>query len=719
MHFQLVEMKDMDNLIDNNPQDPNNWNNRGGIDDDEVTQLVHPAPRHLYLCDCFSKQQRISDCFESAPRHTNHRGVVQTLLQGATVLGLLYLYVGELLHDTLLRQFLAENWGDQVPVLLATLVFFLALLALVGGRLFAYRLSTLHGLLAALNVLPLLASLLPSPTSDNCPYLPYEGAPANTSVPCDDYSLSFDRLGLTSARLARFDLALCLFLATRGLHGLLFRASGGWFGLPEGVPMHRAVGWWCLVQSMVHSIAYLIFYPLSGGWTSLWLNCFPVALDSGVLNRMGLVNFFGVVAFLATLLLALPALPCLRSTMYHLFQWSHLSLSFLFLFCSALHDLPILLFAVPGLCDWYLGHRVSSTTRTATATRLPGTCWIQLQIDWPSLNGLHTAERGLWAMVRVLPLGRESHPLSVAVEGGRMSTVVTTRNGDWSKRLGTLKKTTFKVEVDGPYPNGGGEWSLWRGEERMLLVAGGTGVFGWLPLLRKARNKRLVWCVKTYADYMSLARKLPSKNVTVFVTGQTSLPEHSREERIEACSEELGEAFSEEQGGERGEESGSRRQAWLWVVLAATVVGLVQCAWVWPLVRTSMLTKPDTFVGFTFVWRLLPIVVVVVSVWGSIWLGAQVAVQRKSGTTDELDKALLVESNRESNNKESKVEEVVVHDVRTGRPDLDRLIREGSGGRLVVAACGPSGLVQAVRDAVGRVGKSGASVHFSGSESKW
>ena len=73
------------------------------------------------------------------------------------------------------------------------------------------------------------------------------------------------------------------------------------------------------------------------------------------------------------------------------------------------------------------------------------------------------------------------------------------------------------VQVEGPFPSGGGAWSLdtslkGQDEPALLLLAGGTGWLGWLPgLMRLAEQQRqchLVWVVKTPGDYAALS--LPS-----------------------------------------------------------------------------------------------------------------------------------------------------------------------------------------------------------------
>ena len=222
-------------------------------------------------------------------------------------------------------------------------------------------------------------------------------------------------------------------------------------------------------------------------------------------------------------------------------------------------------------------------------------------------GGRRLAQRGEWALVRVSPLGRETHPLSVAVAscGGSMvlSALVTASGGNWSRQLAALAATAgqwatrrhssaaprfllfvtvrfppaasplggdvagaalrtpprtpqscegcggyrvltvcsrvltlrqpcpggsdCQVEVTGPFPTGGGNWSL-ADEPALLLIAGGTGVYGWLPALAgvdgaAGRQVHLAWCVKTDADYLALAGSLPPRKagvkITIFVTG--------------------------------------------------------------------------------------------------------------------------------------------------------------------------------------------------------
>ena len=171
---------------------------------------------------------------------------------------------------------------------------------------------------------------------------------ADNGEACQSWTVLLDSVGLVTCRLARLDMGLCLLLAARGW---LYGVTGGQLAYPEGMPMHRVVGWWVIVQSSLHSLSYLIFYLAESGWSGVLRNCFPALLP----NTLGLVNFFGVVAFVVLIPLALFSLPYVRHRWYEKFQLFHLPLAMLFVVTSALHDLPILYFCFAGLAAWYFG----------------------------------------------------------------------------------------------------------------------------------------------------------------------------------------------------------------------------------------------------------------------------------------------------------------------------------------------------------------------------
>jgi len=341
-----------------------------------------------------------------------------------------------------------------------------------------------------LNLVPVAAAVLTTysfPLSDICPF-------AEASDSCDYLDVVLNAVGLLSARLARLNLGISLLLATRGGSSLMFGATG--LGFPEAIPLHWEAGWWCAGHSALHSVAYMLFYLHDGGFRSLWLNCFPAPLPDGAINTLGLVNGLGILAFICSLALVVPAMPWIRQRYYNAFQRLHLPVAALFVVCCALHDLPILFFALPGLAGWYLeriGPRTSSgllQPLRARACVLPGTSgpWVELAIDCGVALRM-SSDFPQWVSVRVLPLGRERHPLSVAAitataTSTELNLLVTASAGDWSQALAALcqEEQTVEVEMNGPYPVGSGVW--YRGLEPVLfVVAGGTGITKWLPTL--------------------------------------------------------------------------------------------------------------------------------------------------------------------------------------------------------------------------------------------
>ena len=332
-----------------------------------------------------------------------------------------------------------------------------------------------------MNVVPIATTIATTTwvmRSDNCPLDPQRE--------CKPLSMILDSIGLVTARLARLDLGVCLLLATRGQSGWLFRATGGLLGFTESVPAHRAAGWCCVTQSVLHSIAYLCFYVHETGLHSLLRYCFPTPKAVGV-NRLGLVNGLGMFACFAAFGVTALATIWVRRSHYHIFQRTHLPLTVLFVLCCALHDLQVLLFAAPGIADWYLGRQGKGAFgRYLRVSKL----FLALQVLGFRLSKVmkmslltllrDEAPRGQWMNIRVNQLGQESHPFDVAsmvrcsgisVNGQvvarpclKVSAIVSAKAGDWSAALAALVNhdTSLQLEIDinGPFPSGGGNWIL-------------------------------------------------------------------------------------------------------------------------------------------------------------------------------------------------------------------------------------------------------------------
>lgn len=656
-----------------------------------------------------------------------------------------YLCLGELLPLQALQRvdWLERSWLKHQIVLLSVLSTLSVMLANFHNAASASRLinhaPSADELLLAINLVPIIAAVgaaIIVLLSQPCVREASDGA-----VHCDSLGIFLDSVGYISARLARLDLGISLLLvSSHSESGWLFGATGGLLAYPEAVLVHRTAGWWCAGQSMLHSSAYLGYYLHTH---SVWTDCFPVALPANEMNRIGLINFFGVCAFLILLVQVLLAIPWLRKGCYHIFVLLHLPLAMGFVLCCALHDLPILLFALPGLAGLYLD-KSGTTSRfcrqqlrlPATARLLPGTSgpWVELRIDCQKVPGLSnsTASGGQWASVSVLPLGKEAHPLSVAVYTIRereraleLCAVVSSQAGDWSRALATFSEeqlaSSFEVEVAGPFPVGLGNWE-WSSADikghkhpALLLLAGGTGLNGWLPGLataaRTGRRCRLVWCVRKAEDYHALALRLPptgAVEVTVFITRATATAKQQPLVSI-PCDRQIC--------------SGSLPDLWQqsnrFVSLTATIIGLAVCYVLAPAVGfVHYSPAAHSMVEYAWEQRFLPIaftVAAMVLATALAFHAVSMTVKRPGGGAE--DRPLLAPV-------PAHVSAPLGHDVRSGRPDIKAIVQVAAAsvetGCLVVAACGPAELVSAAREASAAAAKHGAvQVDFFGNDPKW
>merc|ERR1740129_902715 len=123
-------------------------------------------------------------------------------------------------------------------------------------------------------------------------------------------------------------------------------------------------------MSMIHSVAFMVFYLIEGGLQDLLGSCFPTnqCFEDGrwkpCLNTLGLVNFMGVIGTVVCVILAVFSREQVRRTMYERFYLIHVVMGCLFVFCVALHDLPTILLAFAG--GAFYGHDRWTARRSRT-----------------------------------------------------------------------------------------------------------------------------------------------------------------------------------------------------------------------------------------------------------------------------------------------------------------------------------------------------------------
>ena len=311
-------------------------------------------------------------------------------------------------------------------------------------------------------------------------------------------------------------------------------------------------------------------------------------------------------------------------------------------------------------------------------------------------------------------------------------------------------------------------------EPMLLLLAGGVGIAGWLPALNAAVNDeglasrrcRIVWCVKTKGDYFALASKLPRScaiDVTVFITrgnaenisnaamlkepmaGGTGLHTHSGGDEIHAETTKALPSWDNRNGPI--------------FLLGSVIVGLVTQHWIWWgwLVRT--LAVPKTALTYTLMWRILPIILIVGSMAATVvmvecmvagyrshlsvllrrWIhgGMRYTELEREDDRSRIGRMICAPRFVEAETTIAPTEEncpelCLQHDVRSGRPNFTELVRETATklcsegetrAHMVVAACGPPGMIKTTREAVNAVKKlsdfQNISFQFCGTDSCW
>ena len=177
---------------------------------------------------------------------------------------------------------------------------------------------------------------------------------------------------------------------------------------------------------------------------------------------------------------------------------------------------------------------------------------------------------------------------------------------------------------------------------------------------------------------------------------------------------------------------------WVWVSLFVAFCAMAVGYWGWGYMKEELLEASETLLDYTFCWRLLPIALILASL--VVATTAASAILKNLGDEKETNPLAATDDDLQAEGERGQHERISLlalaadgeatdHDVRTWRPDVTKLIREAvtetaecdAAQRLVVAACGPAELTEAVRNAVGNIRKEGCRVAlcFSGTDSRW
>jgi hypothetical protein len=279
------------------------------------------------------------------------------------------------------------------------------------------------------------------------------------------------------------------------------------------------------------------------------------------------------------------------------------------------------------------------------------------------------------------------------------------------------------------------------------------------------RQCRLVWCVRTEGDYLSLASRLPPPDgdieVTVYVTRSDAIDGSpivaSSEQRLPSreCTWAADDSSLHRPG-----------RSMMWASLATSVVGLIVEYWGWAYIHKQL--EADLGLGTYFLMRrCLPILLILASMLTTT-LVAQLLVRfaarryrgrrnrseeftsnltQHDGTTHSRARpqgaqegqttrtAPVPTPSEHSVAGTQNIEEASAeanagrpHQLRAGRPDLQALVRAAASAcetrRLVVAVCGPPAQVEAARKVVAGsrdhcLHELGVHLELSGTDSRW
>ena len=449
--------------------------------------------------------------------------------------------------------------GDsvQLPAVLATIT---ALAAVAGAKahgkkraLCSFR--VIYWMIHAVNALPLLYAV------------PWWWKGSLSESPWGDL---MEAIAYVSGVLCQFDMGLCLLPLARESAWL----NTACVAYPEGIPFHRITGWWCVIQTLVHSIAEVLAvmteaaeeyaqkkYATTAGefsgtswhasWSAMLVFLFPWVqrlndeTAEPELNSEGLLNFLGLIGTLCSTVLAIYSLPAVRRRLYHWFYFVHVPMAAGFIVMGMLHSVPMTYFVLPGLTALfidrsdYLGRTAVSRAHRAVATATIMTeDWLRLDIAMGAAKLSTEGALGTqWVYLRVPAVSGEWHPFSLAA---REPSIIIKGVGDWSTALHKLAVKTaltarkegegergetklvcqLPVDVDGVY---GSQTPPWGSYSHLLMIGGGVGVTPWLPLMEhgldSSQRCSLVFVVRDEQEYHAMRPWLPAGDRTrAFVT---------------------------------------------------------------------------------------------------------------------------------------------------------------------------------------------------------
>eukprot|EP00434_Breviolum_minutum_P005794 symbB.v1.2.005108.t1/scaffold294.1/size237520/6 len=356
-------------------------------------------------------------------------------------------------------------------------------------------------------------------------------------------------VGIVTGRAATAYLGILLLVISRS------SILSDWHGLEyiSMIPLHRIAGWWVVAFSLLHSLAFVVYYLMRGGWHDLLISCIPLAVpcDEGEYpcwNLEGLVNGFGVVATLTVILLGLFSRKYVRRSFYNHFYFTHVPSSFVFMMFCGLHDFSMALLMFPGLVLYFKDRVTARRSRIDVEVTSKVLCQDEstvILLSWPCEASRHLLPGSRWVYLSVPSISSNQwHPFSVIQHAGK-AFVVLKNSGDWCQalcdelsELSESRSYVNRIKVDGPYGSPFGSQESPSKNGTLLLVAGGVGISPFVDLLINAggpspsgegENSRssikVIWAVRSH-EYYGIAAAIDLQllsqkaSVSVYITSE-------------------------------------------------------------------------------------------------------------------------------------------------------------------------------------------------------
>jgi len=536
------------------------------------------------------------------------------------------------------------------------------------------------------------------------------------------------------------NLNMCFLLISLGRCSVWLDKFGAAYA--DGISLHRIAGWWCIGHVALHGVAFLSLYLYIGGYHMVFKQCLPFVANL----KQSFLNMYGLVAALASFILARLSKKDMRRQKYEIFYCTHVWLSAAFILLSIFHDISVLSFTLPA-CS-YIIETVTACFSSQASFHADLACLLPDVLRFTLPAGSLTPCRKLvpgtrWAYVKVPTVSPEWHPLSIF--GPPSAPMIHMKVvGDWTRSLMNLAQTQTKVDLQirGPYGvvSKGCPWGMAVGtldsqlsdfekSANKVVVAGGLGIVPWADEASSIdasipwRSVQVTWIVRTVDAFEALDRSLQIRahakqgiEVHVYITGEClSLPVEPAQEAPltightnDSANTEIGLLTI---------------RSW---VIAALMPGCALCSSAYIQSFLSQVTHHSKMNPAQ--WSFLTRGGAIVLTYGSmflillalagcmriLWYVFRVAprsvtvIDGPSNSSRDVEHRMLLEHNSESVK--------IMH----GRPNLSEIIcKQGACGNLIVEACGPDSLLQSCRQAVSEASSRGHIVALKLIESHW